>query len=217
MKTRDPFEIERFLKGYPGMVTKPCRDNSMVFRGKFSFCATPAAGPEICDSYELEIKVSESFPREIPTVREVGHRIPRDGKHHVNPDDSLCLGAPLRLRNKIAESPSLSGFAEKCLVPFLYAMSRKLQGGGEFAFSELAHGEEGVVDDYMDLFGLGSKEEVIRALELAGMKRRIANKQPCPCQCGKRLGVCDFHHKLNQIRGLAPRSWFKMHLKNLGG
>jgi hypothetical protein len=133
VKIKDQFGVETFLKDYPGMTTRPCRDNCIVFRGKFSFCATPAAGEEICDAYELEIEVSASFPRKVPIVREMGHRIPRDGKHHVNTDDTLCLGSPLRLLKKIAESPSLSGFAEKCLVPFLYAMSRKLQGDGEFS------------------------------------------------------------------------------------
>ena len=205
------------MKDYPGMAVRPCRDNNVVLRGKFDFCAKPAAGEEVCDAYELEIKVPVKFPREVPTVKEIGQRIPRDGKHHVNPDDTLCLGSPLRLLNKIEESPSLPGFAEKCLVPFLYAISKKLQSGGDFAFCELAHGEKGVVDDYMQLFGLRSREEVLRALELVGMKRRIANKQPCPCLCGYRLGRCGFHNILNQFRGLAPRSWFKKHRKNLGG
>ena len=216
MKVQDRHDIANFLIDYPGMVTRPCRDNRILLRGTFTFCATPVAGSEICGAYELEIEVPASFPRGVPKVKELCQKIPRDGKHHVNHDDTLCLGSPLRLLKKIAECPTLPGFAEKCLVPFLYAVSKKLQGGGEFAFSELDHGEKGVVDDYMELFRLRSREEVLRALELAGMKRRIANKQPCPCQCGKRLGRCDFHHKLNQFQGLVPRSWFKVHRKNLG-
>lgn len=216
MIVQDRYDIANFLKDYPGMVTRPCRDIRILLRGTFTFCATPVVGAKICDAYELEIEVPASFPRGVPKVKELSRKIPRDGKHHVNPDDTLCLGSPLRLLKKIAECPTLPGFAEKCLVPFLYAVSKKLLNGGELAFSELAHGEKGVVDDYMELFGLRSAEEVIRALELAGMKRRIANKRPCPCKCGRRLGCCSFHNKLNQFRGLAPRSWFKMHRRDLG-
>jgi hypothetical protein len=96
------------------------------------------------------------------------------------------------------------------------AISKKLHGDGEFIFSELAHGAKGIIDDYMELFGLKSDDEVFRALELAGLKRRIANKKPCPCNCGLRLGICSFHNKLNQMRGLASRSWFKKHRNNIG-
>ncbi len=213
---QDRFDIANFLKDYPGMVTKPCRDNRILLRGTFAFCATPVAGNEICGAYDLEIEVPTSFPRAVPKVKELGRKIPRDGNHHINPDDTLCLGSPLRLLKVIGECPTLPGFANKCLVPFLYAITKKLQGGGEFAFSELAHGEKGVVDDYMELFSLRSAEEVRRVLELAGMKRRIANKRPCPCQCGRRLGCCNLHNKINQFRGLAPRSWFRIHRRNLG-
>lgn len=149
-------------------------------------------------------------------MKELQHKIPRDGKFHVNNDDTLCLGSPLSLLKKIANSPSLSGFAETCVVPFLYAVSNKLQNGGDFAFSELAHGKKGVLDDYMEVLGLKRPEDVHKALDLLGMKRRLANKRACPCNCGKRLGSCFFHKKLNEFRRLAPRSWYKKHESDLG-
>lgn len=209
-------KVDQFLKDYPGMAIRPSRDEGLILKGTFKFCATPPNRAEICDSYELEIFVPTSFPRAIPKVKELNRKIPRDGKHHVNADDTLCLGSPLRLLKKIAEHPNLQGFAEKCLVPFLYAVSNKLQNGGEFVFRELAHGEAGIVDDYMELLGLRKKVEVFQALSLLGMKRRIANKLPCPCSCGRRLGLCPFHNNLNQLRNSAPRSWFKSHHRNLG-
>lgn len=216
MVAEDRNDLGKFLKDYPGMAIKPSRDEGLVLKGTFKFCATPPNRPEICDSYELEIFVPTSFPRAIPTVKELSRKIPRDGKHHVNADDTLCLGSPLRLLKKIAEHPNLQGFAEKCLVPFLYAASNKLHNGGEFVFSELAHGEAGIVADYMELLGLRTKAEVISALKLLGMKRRIANKLPCPCACERRLGSCPFHNNLNQLRNSAPRSWFNSHHRNLG-
>ena len=74
-------------------------------------------------------------------------------------------------------------------MPYLYAVSKKLQYGGDFAFNELAHGELGIIADYCDLFGLKKREQVINVLELLGMKPRIANKKPCPCECGRRLSA----------------------------
>lgn len=216
MAVEDKNKVSEFLKDYPEMSIRPSREDGLTLKGTFKFCGTPPDGVEICDSYDLEILVPALFPRVIPKVKELSRKIPRDGKHHVNKDETLCLGSPMQLLKKIAEQPTLPGFVKKCLVPFLYAVTKKLQNGGEFVFSELAHGEQGIIDDYKELLGLKTKASVINAVELLGLKKRVANKLPCPCNCGKRLGGCIFHRKLNGFRNVASRSWFKLHSKNIG-
>ena len=194
----------------------PSRDSALVVRGTFSFTAKPKNDKEITDAYELEFCIPATFPHAIPEVKEIGGKISRDGKHHVNPDHTLCLGSPLRILSKISKQPTLVGFSESCLVPYLYAVSRKLQHGETFVFSELAHGEQGIIDDYMELFGLKTRDQVIQTLTLLGKKRRIANKKPCPCGCGRRLGKCSFNKKINKYRRLASMSWFRTHAFNIG-
>jgi hypothetical protein len=44
-----------------------------------------------------------------------------DGKHRINPDETLCLGSPLRLMMLVHAEPTLSGFASNCIVPYLYS------------------------------------------------------------------------------------------------
>lgn len=198
------------------MSIRPSQGDCITLKGTFDFCGTPPNGLKICDSYELEIIVPGLFPQAIPTVKELGGKIPSDGKYHVNDDKSLCLGSPLRLRHMLSAKPTLSGFVESCLVPYLYGVSCKLQHGVEFPFGELAHGEAGIIEDYLEMFGLKSKSEVQYALELLGTKKRIANKLPCPCNCGQRLGRCRLHQTLNGYRKLASRSWFNTHRKRLG-
>lgn len=212
MTTGDVYGVRQFLKDYPGMSIAPSREPVKILKGLFSFSAQPTDGVEINDSYHLEIAVPRAFPQDIPIVTELERKIPRDGMHHINPDNTLCLGSPIRLLQKISEQANLVGFAESCLVPYLYAVSHKLRFGGDFAFSELAHGEQGIIDDYLNLFGLKKREQVTQTLALLGMKRRIANKAPCPCGCGLRLGKCRFHHKLNKYRNMASRSWFRNHV-----
>ena len=209
-------DIYAFLVDYPGMTIQPQRHNSALqLSGNFAFSGQPESEPMIIDSYQLEISVSASFPRSIPDIVEVKSKIQRNGNYHVNPDGTLCLGSPLRIMEKISKNPTLIGFAETCLVPFLYAISHKRQNGGEFPFSELAHGSQGVIDDYKDLFHLDERFQVIPTIFLLGLKRRIANKKQCPCGCGKRLGKCRFHLKLNAYRALAWRSWYSAHAKSL--
>ncbi|MDH4183339.1 MAG: hypothetical protein OEV92_03885 [Nitrospinota bacterium] len=205
--------FRQFLIDHPGMSTAPCSDAGIRLRGKFLFKANLSGNIE--DSYKLDIFVPDKFPQALPIVKEIGGKIPRDGNYHVNRDGTLCLGSPIRLLKKVHDAPNLTSFAEHCLVPYLYAVSFKLMHGGGFIFGELAHGDQGIIDDYSVLLGLKERRDVTQAIQLLGIKKRIANKRPCPCGCGKRLGACPFHHKLNEYRKMAPVSWFKLHaLKN---
>ena len=81
----------------------------------------------------------------------------------------------------------------------------------DFIFSELAHGMHGIIDDYKELFGLDTSEQIINTLALLGNKKRIANKKPCPCGCGKMLGKCSFHLRINHFRKITTRLWFIKH------
>jgi len=207
----DTIALNQFLRDYPGMSLTPIQGDVIVLKGIFSFLAKPKEGPELIDSYHLEITVPGTFPRTIPKVKELDGKIPNDGNHHINYDGTLCLGSPIRLLQILSKKPNLLGFAENCLVPYLYAMTNKLNNGGEFIFSELEHGRQGLITDYKVLFGLNKREQVLRTLILLGMKRRHANKFKCPCDCGKRFGQCNFHNKINIFRSLASRSWFRTH------
>lgn len=209
----DSIGLSAFLSEYPNMSVSVIADGStdLVLNGTFDFAAKFKDEPEIQDSYSLEIRVPESFPSGVPTTKELAGKIPRDGKHHINPDETLCLGSPLRLKMLVRDEPTLSGFASNCIVPYLYWITTK-----KFAVGELAHGDVGIIADYMTLFGLSDPKQIIPTLKLLGMKKRVANKKPCPCGCGVRLGRCNKRFLLNQYRAIAPRWWFRDHIKTLG-
>ncbi|MFC3746975.1 hypothetical protein [Paenibacillus sp. GCM10012306] len=204
-----------FLNDYPEMGFRPIKNGELVLKGNFRFSANYVGGPKIEDSYDLEILVPKRFPYELPKVIELKGKIPRDHNYHINPDDTLCVGSPLRVILKIKNSNTLITYAEECLVPYLYAVSYKLKNGGDFIFGELEHGKKGILNDYCDILNLTNPKQVEKALRLLGIKKREANKMPCPCQCGNRLGACVFHHKLNLLRTIAPRSFYKKHLLEL--
>lgn len=185
-----------------------------VLQGQFAFVGTHERGGTIEDTFTLRIHVPASFPRELPIVHETGGRIPKAGEFHVNQTDhSLCLGSPLGLLQALSKKPTLVGFAENCLVPYLYAISYKLTHGGPLLFGELDHGTPGILADYMRIFALTSPYQVRATLELLTLKKRRANKMPCPCGCGCRTGRCKFNWKLREFRLLADRSWFREQLK----
>lgn len=201
--------LREFLKDYPDMSICPMTDSNLVVEGDFRFSGQTEGGPEIVDGYALRIEVPEEFPAEVPRVFETGGKIPRTGDYHVNPNGSLCLGSPLRLLWKLSKNPTLTGFAGDLLVPYLYGISHKLKFGGDLPLGELAHGSPGELADYANLFGLKTPEQAARAVEMLGMKKRRANKLPCPCGCRKRLGKCRFNFRLKEFRDLASRTWFR--------
>lgn len=202
--------LGQFLADYPQMVFRPRAGKPPVLRGRFAFTARHRGAGEIEDAFDLEIEIPVAFPREVPVVTEIGGRIPREADYHVNTsDNTLCLGSPLRLHQLLAEDPTLTGFTEKCLVPYLFAQSRNLAGSGGFPFGELAHGLPGMLDDYVALFGVKEFSQAVEALRLLGMKKRRANKLPCPCGCGQQLGCCPFNIRLAKFRKVGSRAWFR--------
>jgi hypothetical protein len=209
--------LREFLRDYPLMAIRPSAEAHLRLKGRFMFVAHHAKEGEVQDSFALQIDVPKAFPKDLPKVIEIGGKIPPTGDYHVNQNDgTLCLGSPLSLLLKISKYPTLSGFAENCLVPYLFAISRKLQSGGPLPFGELAHGSKGMLADYTHLFGLKHPEQARYALQLLGMKKRRANKRHCPCGCGIRLGRCKFNCRLREFRALADRSWFRREFQSVG-
>jgi hypothetical protein len=183
--------------------------------GTFRFSASlPGETESIQDEFKISIEVPRKFPREIPTVFETGGRIPRSPGFHVNPEGSLCLGSPIRLLTIVFESPTILGFADRILVPFLFAVSRSLSDGRGFPFGELPHGAPGALIDYQNLFGLKTPSQARLVLRALSLRRRVANKRPCPCGCRVRLGRCRLRWKLNHLRKAASRSWFRRELQS---
>lgn len=201
--------INEFLQTHPTMSIRPSARAGLELAGDLSFRAQPQGLPAIEDSFALRIYVPPDFPADLPSVWETAGKIPRVSGFHINPDTTLCLGSPLRLLLAAQKDPTILGFVEACVVPYLYAVSHKLKFGGNFVFDELAHGAPGALADYIQLFELSSPEQAQRALGLLGMKTRRANKCRCPCGCGRRVGKCELNKRLARFRSLATRKWFR--------
>jgi hypothetical protein len=209
MRPEERIGLRPFLDAYPGMRVRPSPAGMIRLEGEFDFRADHEDGPVIVDTYHLRIDVPHQFPDELPRTLEIEGRIPRDADHHVFSNGSLCLGSPLRLHLIAREARDLTSFVRRCIVPYLYAASYREQTGSPYPFGELAHGAAGLLDDYALLLGLHAPRQALAALALLGTKRRLANKRPCPCGCGRRLGVCRFNETVRSLRSEFGRIRFK--------
>jgi len=197
--------IEPLLDKYRGLTICPNGSTDLVLSGPLAFSAHHASNEPILDNYDVKMVVPDTFPAELPSVWETSGRIPRS--FHAHNDGSFCLGSPIRLRLKVRRCPTLLAFVERCVIPYLYSFSY-LQRHGKLPYGDLAHGNEGLVADYMVIFGIQDEHRCLEFLRLAGIQRRRANRHPCPCGSGLRVGKC--HNKtLNRLRGICGRLLFR--------
>lgn len=213
-------ELSSFLLNNPSMRLQPVsRTGETVITGQIHFHRRYR---DICiaDSYRISISIPNNCPHVSPNTKEIGGKIPRKDEFHINPDETLCLGSPLRIMLQLNKSMSLNSYYEHFLLPYLFAVSAKLQGASNgMIFGELAHGKNGVIDDYVQLFKITASSsqqrlaQVERVLWLLSKGRIKARRKTCFCGCGKRLMHCRAYRNIRwfwqALPAIAWRNYFK--------
>lgn len=204
-KFHEAMGLPEFRELFPEIRLTHLRDCALQFEGELAFRAAKEGFHKIEESYIIRGIVRKGFPGIEAEVFEIGGRIPRD--YHKFKSGRLCLGSPVRIQKEMAEQPTLLGLVQRLIIPYLYNHSYQ-ERFGVFPVGELDHGAAGLVADYEKLFRLKGSKQCLEALQLLGMKKRIANKRPCPCRSGLRLGRCHNRH-LNPLRMIASRKYFR--------
>jgi hypothetical protein len=188
-------QIAELLARYHGLHLFPSVGMTTRIAGTLTFRAEGRTTQSIEDSYDVRIEVPHEFPDRMALAWETGGKIP--ATYHKLDNAALCLGSRVRMRLQTAGSPSVLRFVERCVIPYLYGYSHFVKTG-KMPFGELDHGELGSLQDLASLLGM-EMGPAIRYCVLATMKRRRANKRPCPCGSGRRLGRCH-NRKVNILR-----------------
>lgn len=197
------WKIGELLQAYKGLELRPALNGFVRIEGTLSFSADANGLERIDDAYEIYLSVPLEFPRLIPSVKETTGRIPKD--FHTMTDGSLCLGSPTRQKLALSKNATLPGFFKSCVIPYLYGFSFR-ERHGFLPFGELKHGTRGLRDDFAKIFKIKDENAAMQMVKLAGMKKRLANKRPCPCRSGRRLGKCH-NRKVNEFRSQLGRLW----------
>jgi len=193
---RTSWGVAEVLRIHSGLSIRPRRDDCLILAGDITFNCQAVGFHAVADTFEVELLVPSSFPRELPAAWELEGRIP--ATYHKMSDGSLCLGSPIRQRMAVGLRPTLGHFIERCVVTYLYGFAHHERHGVQ-PFGELKHGDVGVVEELKALFGIKDPHACLEMVRLAGLDRRKANQHPCPCSSGLRLGKC--HHQcVNKLR-----------------
>lgn len=158
-----------------------------IISGLLRFSASVPDKEVIDDEYKIKITLLPDYPNTSPTAEETGGRIPEDF-HRNKQGGTLCLAAPLDAHIKFAECPTLVGFVENLLIPYLYSFSY-IEKYGNMPFGELSHGGEGLLEYYRELFNVSDDSYVMGLLRILS-DDDYRGHHDCPCESGKIVRQC---------------------------
>jgi hypothetical protein len=198
-------DVDDILNSYPGLVISE-QGNDISLIGTLSFNASMEEMETITASYDVIISLPSRYPDELPKVFPRGYKLD-ERFEHINPDDSFCLAVPFEERKLFDTDPTLLGFINNLVVPFLYSYSYFLKNG-KYPFGERAHGNSGVLDYYQELFGSNDVKQIILSLYKFSIDGYKAHEM-CPCGSGKKVLRC---HKLQVKELLNNRELLRVEL-----
>lgn len=207
----DRLQVDVVLEEHPTLRLAPATDDGLLLRGSLPFRVAGPEGEVIEDAYQLDISIARGFPDTLPLVRETGGRIPAD--FHKLEGGHLCLGSPTAVRHRLTETPTLPTLLRALVIPYLYGHSFYLKHQ-RMPYGELPHGNEGIREHLREWFGTRGGVRPEEFLRLASIRRRVANKAPCPCGSGRRLGRCH-NRTVNRLRAQLGRLWFRSEFKRV--
>jgi hypothetical protein len=185
-------QTQQLKEHFCGLDLAEIEPGKFIVKGNLGFEIT-YKGEVIRDDYDIEVIIPNDFPDNPPFVKETGNKIPKHRDYHVNiSDGTLCLGAPIAVKNTFAKQRSLLWFIEKQVVPFLFGISYKIKHG-EFPFGELSHGAKGLLEHYKELFSVKSNLAVLELLWLLAIGN-YDESDMCPCDSGLKIKKC--HRKV---------------------
>jgi len=152
----------------------------------------------VIDRYRVEVRLPRESEFGLPTVVEIGNRIPRVADRHMEPDGKACVFLPdafwydnpggMSLMDFLA-GPLRAYFANQTLI--------ELGGKGAWGDGEWSHGADGIVEFYKSSLGTEDRTVIARYLDMLS-REVIKGHWPCPCGSGAALRHCH----IATIRGL---------------
>lgn len=143
------------------------------------------ADPEEC--YDIAVRLSPQYPLAVPTATsEDGSILAGEGGFHVNSDGTLCLGEPSEVERCFRIDPTIAGFLENLVLPFLAKYLLWKQTGVDLG---LKHGGDGVLEYFRVQLGELSALALARLL-LGQYHKKIGPNSQCPCGSRRKYKLC---------------------------
>jgi len=151
---------------------------------------------EVLDRYSVEIALARDHPKSLPSVREVGGRIPWTSDRHINRSDgTACVLLPDERWKVWPPGSTFLDFLNGPVHHFFLGQSL-VEQGDPWPFGQWGHGAVGVREYYCELLGTQDTQVIRQYLECLAAKK-VKGHWSCPCRSGKRLRDCHMATVLN--------------------
>jgi len=180
-------QLAELMEIYRGLTNLTELEHETLLSGSLPFEASADGLETVTDKFEIELRIPPVFPDMLPRVRETAGRIERSYPH-IYSDGSLCLAVPVEERRIFFEQPSLLGFVNRLVIPYLYGYCYWKQHG-QHPFAEQAHGQEGIVQHYIDTLHLAD-ELVALAVIIFLFEWGYRGHHTCPCGSAVKVRNC---------------------------
>lgn len=181
---RQIVELTGVHKGLANVIE---HDAETIVSGALPFEASADGLETITESFEIELTIPRDFPETLPRVKETGDRIGTDYEHR-NPSGTLCLAVSVEQRRVFFEQPTLLGFVNRLVIPYLYGYCF-WNKHGRHPFDEAAHGYEGILRHYMRTLGLRDDLSALTVISFL-FEHGYRGHHDCPCGSGLRVRGC---------------------------
>jgi hypothetical protein len=153
---------------------------------------------KLWETYTVEIRHREGYPKRFPAVYEVSGKIPQLPDWHINPDGSCCIKVWPDEILTCVKGFDLIKFIEGDVLPYFYNQThRKVEGF--YVNGERAHGVEGILEYYSEqLRTNGDTERTVELLSFIATQSKPSRKAVCFCGKRKMFRKChkDTYEKL---------------------
>lgn len=143
----------------------------------------------IWETFEVRVEIKHDYPFSLPTIIEVGRKIPRVGNWHINEDDTCCVGTSAEQFRKLYQRMTLLNWVEEFAVPFFANYIYRIEKG-EYYNGEWSHGSKGIFEYYAELYGIIDLSLLLQRLRYCSDSEIKSRNSPCFCNSGKKYKRC---------------------------
>lgn len=196
MNNRVYSEYLSLKKQYPELQFKERNNNFLIF-GEVRIYAQKSE-IQLLDDFEIEITISDDYPKTMPTIKELSNKIP-SGYEHVYKSNNLCLGVNTEILLKFRENPHLLYWFNEFVVNYFYGVMY-YKKYGIVPFGERSHNEEGIIEFYQEYFEIKNIHAIYKIL-LSIYNKQIKKDSYCICGSTKKTKNCHYL-KMQKLRDI---------------
>ena len=205
--------LDKLLSKYSNLYISEydCNHIPKFIQGTFIMDASHN-GVHFVEEYYIKIDLVNY---EAPFITETGGHISKKYPHKYC-DNGLCLGITTEILMKCCTNNIFDLFIwfEDFVIPYFFSYEY-YNLTGEYPVGERSHGNQGILEYYMDIFNLQNINQAYHFIKYASTLKQYRGHFLCPCGSMKKIRNC---HKNELMKTFEPyiKERILVDLKNFG-